>query len=237
MEGHDTPTFDEWVEYCFTRGEREFRDDPDLPAMSDPRASNRFHCMAPIVMAEYFIKLFESPGFVAERYTDDQVADGVWFIFGVSSGYFHDVFSEPVPEALQVRCMSSVLTMYTDLFDRVCCKHGADPEGPYADTLKVDGAVYMIWDMDCFEAPLYHPEKWPHLIDPAFAVLGGILAKCQTSSCLVSALHGLGHIRDHYPQRVKPIINRFLRHRHIGRRRIRSWLEVYAETAKNGCVQ
>jgi len=237
MENRQVPTFDEWVEYCFTRGYREFNRDSSLPESGDADTASRFLCLNPVALGEYLIALFEAPTFIADRYTDDQIGDAVWFLFGIASSYFHTIFSEQTPVTLQVKCMSSVLSMYTGVLDRVCCKRGSDPEGRYTNSLKVDIAVYMVWDMDSIEIPLCHPAGSPHLVSPAFEVLEGILTSCQTSTCLASALHGLGHIRDGHPQRVEHIISRFLAHRRLGRRRIRGWLQTYAELAKHGCVQ
>ncbi len=80
MENRQVPTFDEWVEYCFTRGYREFNRDPDLPESDDADTASRFLCLNPVTLGEYLIALFGAPTFIADRYTDDQIGDAVWFL-------------------------------------------------------------------------------------------------------------------------------------------------------------
>jgi hypothetical protein len=61
MIDQNTPSFDEWVEYCFTRGYREFKNDPDLPKPSDPRESHRFDHIDRLVITDYLIALLNRP--------------------------------------------------------------------------------------------------------------------------------------------------------------------------------
>ncbi len=76
------------------------------------------------------------------------------------------------------------------------------------------------------------PDQHPHLVEPGFGVLETVLAKCRTSSCLMSALHGLGHIQMENPRRVEQIIDEFL-----SKRQIPMWLHEYAMSARKGAVQ
>ena len=52
-------------------------------------------------------------------------------------------------------------------------------------------------------------------------------------ACLEGALHGLGHWQSIYPERVEPIVNRFLRDRND----LRLELVLYARRARYGGVQ
>jgi hypothetical protein len=233
MSDLPAPTFDEWVEYSFTHGHADFHAKPGSPDydVSESRAG-RFLVLRPEILARFVIRLFRAPAFIADRYDDDQIASAIWFLFGIASEYFHDLRSPAVPRDLQVECISSVATLYTDLFDLVCCRRGTDPEGDYTNESGVDGAVYMIWDMDYIEGAVIFPEKFPHLVEPGFHVLRTILDHCRTSSCQVSALHGLGHIYHDHPHRAEQMIDRFL-----GNRSVAAWVREYAQAARRGRVQ
>ncbi len=100
---------------------------------------------------------------------------------------------EGVSSDLQVRWMLSVITLYKDLFDQVCGCRGTDPHSNLTETSKVDGAVYMIWDMGGIEGSLC-AEDTPDLAEAGISVLETVLRECRTSACLISALHGIGHV-------------------------------------------
>ncbi|MFA9480387.1 hypothetical protein ACERK3_19115 [Phycisphaerales bacterium AB-hyl4] len=227
----DTPTFEEWVHYCFTQGYRDFHEDfkgSDHDACAE--RETRFLGFDSSVLADYIVRLFGNSDSLADGYTDDQIADGVWFIFGVASSYFH-VVRDKVDKPMQVACIKSVESLYLRLFDRICCKRGSDPDGDYINTLKVDIAVHMIWDMDCIEGAVMFKDQYPHLVQPGLMVLENIALKSRTSTCMMSALHGLGHIQHYHPQACKRIIDRFLK-----MRKAPDWVREYAVQACTGQV-
>jgi hypothetical protein len=98
------PTFDDWVSYSFTRGYAAFHGKAD----ADPHMER----ISPIVVTGYLTKLFESPGIVAERYSHDQIADAIWFIFGTGSEWFHKVRDKSVPRPAQRTCYRGLKTVY-----------------------------------------------------------------------------------------------------------------------------
>ncbi len=223
------PPFDQWVDYCFTLGQADFHSGWDGEIATE-RGRRFVYMDAPTIFA-YMTRLLESPGFIADRYSDKQIGDGTWFLFGVASCFFGEIWSNSVQKRDQVRCIDAILTMYTDLFDHVCCRRAADPNGKHSDNLDIDGAVYMIWDMDSVAASL-HDSHRPDLADAAFGVLEGVLNKCKMSTCIQSALHGLGHAHSWHPQRVERIVDAFL---DTGRGP--AWVREYALAARVGHVQ
>ena len=67
----ETHSFDEWLDYCFTRGIDDFNgrgSDSDSDA-ADARI-DRFEGYSPRV-GEHLLRLFESPEFLSGRFTDD----------------------------------------------------------------------------------------------------------------------------------------------------------------------
>ena len=105
----------------------------------------------------------------------------------------------------------------------------------------IDCAVYMIWDMDHIESSVMCPELWPHLVEPGIGVLETVLTKCRTSACLISALHGIGHIYGYLTRqghtektitaRLQSIVDSFLKNRSMP-----DWLREYALEAREGHV-
>lgn len=232
MEKHPAPSFDDWVEYCFTQGNADFHFRYGSPGYEEvEKRIEKFCDLDPIVLADYIAALFESHGFIAQRYSDEQIAEATWFLFGVASSYFSVLFSKAVPNETQVRCMELVATFYTDLFDLVCGKRGTDPDTDYTNSLSVDIAVCMIWEASRIGGAVMFPDRDLHLAESGFGVLKTVLEKCRTSSCLKSALHGLGHIQWENPDRVEQIIDDFLSNRQIP-----VWLHEYAMRAREGKV-
>jgi len=240
MNAAQPPSFDEWVTYCFTYGHGDFSGtSPDGEEAVAAREA-RFFGMNAALLTQYLTRLFEAPAFIADRYTDDQIAEATWFIFGCGSGYIGDMRSGAVPQELQARCMRSITTLYTDLFDRVCGRRGTDPDSELHHTVNLDMAVYMIWDMDHLEGAVMFPEKGPHLVEPGIEVLQNVLTRCRTSACLVSALHGIGHIycthnyngNKEIARRLRAMVDDF-----VSRRELPEWLAEYAAHAREGYVQ
>lgn len=231
METHQPPSFDEWVHYCVVQGYSDFSDS----SVHD----NRFLRIPLPLLAEYLTMLFESPAWLAERYTDADLGNFTSFVFGVASWYISLVRRGPLPHDVQTRCIDSIATLYTDLFDKVCGARGADPDTDLRELSEIDGAVYMIWDMDCLEGTVLFPHEHPHLVEPGINIIQTVLDRCRTSTCLISALHGAGHIvgfhsrsgNDAIVSRVQGIIDIFLR-----RRRAPEWVREYALDAREGMV-
>lgn len=231
MREQAPPSFDEWVEYCFTQGYADFRS-ADIEDEAYVAREERFLGLDPVLLAGYIVRLFRAPSFIADRYTDEQIGQATWFLFGVASEYFSELIAAGIPQDLQVECITSMATLYTDLFDRVCGRRGEDPDTDYCNALEVDGAVYMIWDMGSHVGAIMFPEKTEYLVQPGFDVLDAVLTRCRTSSCLISALHGLGHLKHYHPQRVEQVIDRFL-----ATRRPPAWVREYATQARTGYIQ
>jgi hypothetical protein len=226
------PTFDQWVTYCFTQGYHDVVGD----FSGDREARHARFLMADFeLLTAYLTQLFESPSFIAERFTDKQIAEATWFIFG--SGCICNMCDAAVPPSRQIRCVRSITTFYTDLLDRVCGRHGEDPDSDLRDIVELDGAVYMMWDMNFLAGLITLPEKGPHLVEPAIEILDNVLRRCRTSACRVSALHGIGHVYD--PGRDKAIAARLreIVDAFTDRETLPEWLNDYAAGARRGAVQ
>lgn len=223
--------FEDWVRYCFEVG----YDASEAEADIDPR----FETIEPVLLATRLNRLFLKPAFLAERYSDVDLAKGIWFIFGIASEYVRVALDPVVPVQLQQQWVSSLKSFYRDLLDRVCNDGGRRPDEDMYDTgrhtrpgcTNLDGAVYMIWDVNGLEGAAMSPGEG-HLVDPIFGVLESTL-DLRCSTCVISGLHGLNHLQEYHADRVTKIISKFL----TRRRGIPAWMKSYAECAACGTCQ
>ncbi|UYV14138.1 MAG: hypothetical protein NCW75_07555 [Phycisphaera sp.] len=222
---HET-TYEGWIEYAFTRGYAEF-----MHPQAGPRGANPYLEPEPATVARYMHRFCGEPPELETMFSDDQIGDGVWFLFGVGSGSWEDIRFSGIDPAMQARCVASVANLYTRCFDRLCCGHGTDPDQNFVDDLHLDGAVYMIWDMDQLQYLVHPIGELPHLAEPGLKVLETILHTCRTSTCLHSALHGLGHLHGELTPRIRTIIDGFLHARTPP-----PHLVEYARAARSGRV-
>jgi hypothetical protein len=242
------PTFEEWVEHCFHPGHfdpcREAEEAVrELSTLSmgavDEEYGNevsRMGTIPPIEQAAFMTRLFESPQLHMGTRSDHDLTRAIWFLFSMTeSDHLHRAFAKDVPEAQRIRLIRSIGTLYTELFERVCNRHGECPEKELYDTLRLDGAVYMMWDLGFEGLVLQDP-----LIDHSIEVLRTALMSCASSSCHMSALHGLGHAIWHFENytreqatadRLRPLI-----HDYLNARKRPEWLVEYAHQALTGVV-
>ncbi len=239
------PNFDAWVEYCFVHGHADFAgESKDPQAVIEAREAEFVDCIDAVTLTEHLIRLFESPSFIADRYSDAQIADAIWFVLG-SVDYFAAVGDEQmVPETLRDRCIKAVVTLFTDLFDPICMKKqnealeaGRDPSSWVGAGSHVEGAVFMAWEMNWF-GHVALPEGGPeHAFNRGVSVVESILMRCSSDACRLSALHAIGHAigyLDEESSRVKVlqgVVDRFLDER----KPPRSLIE-YASEARLGRV-
>jgi hypothetical protein len=229
------PSFHEWVRFCFGDA---IQTRPKSEASIHDRSRRYHHLDTPLLM-QYLTQLFEAPAWISREFSDFQVAQATWFIFGNESGYFERVRGANASKDEQIRCLRAIGTLYTDLYDRLCGRRGTDPDSELRNTVELDVAVYMIWDMDQLPATVLFPEKHPHLVEPAISVLEHTLLRCRTSTCRVSALHGIGHlVCRHDDQGDKSIAARLQRivDTFLERTDLRKWLRDYAVQAREGAV-
>ncbi|MCC5787104.1 MAG: hypothetical protein JJU33_10435 [Phycisphaerales bacterium] len=241
FEQYSRPAFHAWFKYCFTRGAEDFAGSIE----DQPRQSRRFEFVLtidPALLTKHMTKLFESPGMIAERFSDAQIAAGISFLFGIQSYCFYRVLDERVQEAARDRCIRSIVTLYTDLLDRVCGKGPKDAgfgKGKISEALEqfpaFDREIYGLWENDCSCYAVLPLEGPDDAFERGVWVFEEILTRCQTSACRISALYKLGNaicvLRRPKPRiaRLQAAIDRFLKESEPPR-----WLAQYARDARTG---
>lgn len=235
------PSFEVWVEGYFFRGLAP-ENSPFYVGFT-PSASAHRSCeewdgeIDTPLLAEYMIRLFEAPGFIADRLTDDEIAACIWSFFGGECHLFSELRRGGIEPEVLARCLRAIATMYTDFFDRVCGDRGRRPDEDLGS--RVDSAVYMIWDMGQLEHAV--TSDWPGgpYTETGFTVLEAGLLRCRTAACRMSALHGIGHLLmqtacsadSSIRERLRGLVDRFLNEKQPP-----EWLASYAREARSGCV-
>jgi hypothetical protein len=173
-------------------------------------------------------ELFSSAGRLVEKYSTEQINEGLWFLSGGRSDLPYELYNTEVDEALRVTCAGSVRRLFTDLFAPFCQKVLATEE---ESAEPLNSICYMWWDNFVGWGRPESPQG--RVID---SVLLGVMRENLDSAnvaCVESGLHGLGHWQISYPDQVKSTIDLFLRKR----RNISAPLKQYALHARSGHVQ
>ena len=189
--------FGQWVESVF---QHEFRDpswwrDEGASLPLAPEAD-------PIHALDLLTRLFETPSGL-DRYTNPQVAQGLWFLFDSTCSEYMALLRNPqlaLPSRL--RCIAAIFTLNRDLFAVRCPPELDDPNEHSLST-----TCYMLWDLS--EALEPKPDE-PAIDQACMETLTKILA-IKHPVCQQSALHGLGHWAGSYQRRVEQIVDAFLR--------------------------
>lgn len=216
-----TGTYEEWVAHIFDHpvGEREWHWEDDAPywKADDPTT------------AEFLGRMFKESGKLPDRYSDKQISIGLNYLLdaGKSEDFFA-LLDNKVAWDVRRDGLQAIRNVFSDLFAKRCTEHLCHLDEPGAGEL--NGICYMWWDI----APVYGKP-----VEPACAERDALLLqvmadtlKLNSEACRESALHGLGHWHDEYPEEVKGVIHDFI----WKNRKIRDPLRNYAYAAMNGDV-
>lgn len=209
-ERGESPSFDDWIRHCFDHpvppGEVGWYLDSKEPECDLPDAT----------IVEYLTRLFSAPLSELERYSDEQIRQGLWYIVGFSDTC-RALQDLTIDEARRVACIESMGRLFSELFLPRCTNvlSTSSPSGMRFDGRWHKGAIsplndvcYMWWDLLPLCGSPGQPE-WRRCDDAVFGVLEGTL-ELPSAACQESALHGLGHWAIEYPERVATIVHRYL---------------------------
>lgn len=195
----------------------------------------------------HMTRLFSAPREPISDYSLAQVSQGYEFLGGACWGCACTLTDLRLPEPDRVACVRAMETLYRELFAGHCApalSHVRYSENP------LNGVCYMWWDMlpwgdyedlgrpteDDAELGAFDwrvvPEKLVRFRLLHAAMLDALreILRIDHRACRDGALHGLGHLQEHYPREVSQIVREFL-----GRERSLSEdLVAYAEAAAEG---
>jgi len=133
-----------------------------------------------------------------------------------------------VPWPQRQRCLRAMVPLYAQIFNARCTPALGHLEEQPANPLNL--VCYMWWDILPVAGQPEMPARRP-FDDECLQVMAATLA-LPNEACQESALHGLGHWANAYPQPVAAIINAYLKREG----EIRAPLKAYGQAALSGCV-
>jgi hypothetical protein len=134
-------TFQQQVQYIFDRpvSDEQWYDTP--AAGPDP-----FEGEQPLLIFEFLEKLLQSPATVLSTYSDDQVAQGLDFIFNSSSSnYCHQFKLAPVDLARKLAVLQNLFLLFRDVLNPRCM--GNLSAGAQRTWSQLNDFCYMFWDI------------------------------------------------------------------------------------------
>jgi hypothetical protein len=164
-----------------------------------------------------------------------RIGQAVWYLASEEYGELGVLRHDRVKRETRERTALAIALLFENLLARVCrpeLSHLAKKDEP-SDWANM--ACYMFWDI-CPIGPRFRD------LDVGEPRTGALDAACLTAmektlaiphlACQEGALHGLGHWRRDYPERVDAIVDAFL----ARSRRLPKELVAYAKEARTGQV-
>lgn len=138
------------------------------------------------------------------RFSDDQVADGLKYIFNpLFSDYVHALSDHDVPLTKRVDAIVAAKILYKDCLEPRCAPCLSNLDQPGANGL--NSFAYMWWDIPSL---IYTNKDIPEVVSAIIGVFDYVL-RSSNEACVESALHGLGHGVYRWPDLVRPSIDHF----------------------------
>ncbi len=181
------------VEYDRWRDEL-FGHPPDSDHFSLDR-SDEFHDVEPDQAFDFIDRILLDTE-VHQLFTQEQLGNGINTIYNHCYSSFPDLYTIECDEDRRMIGISNLINLYRNFFERYCT---ASVVG--VGTTEADGSMgsicYMFWDIFI----LYPGNATPKMQLAAIGVMESVLKSCN-ESCLVSAIHGLGHWASGMPEAV-----------------------------------
>lgn len=187
----------------------------------------------PLTAFEFIEALCEAPGKHLAAYSDDQLGQGLNFIFNNScSNLTHGFKVAPVSFERKEAALRSLFHLFRDVMAVRCTPQQA--AGRQEKSTPLNGICYMFWDV----TPL--SGQWSEVTKAerraCYEAVAWVMQQCLSSpnvAVVESGLHGLGHMAFEYPGVAIPIIDAYL-DRNKGRQ---DTLTNYARAARTGMIQ
>lgn len=217
-------SYEQWIDYVFDHAvpfyEQAWYLEPDADWW-DPR---------PEQAIAYLTRLFNDPGPLADGFADSQIVQGLYYL--VSSGassHCVALTNEAVPIHQRLSCIHAMLSLFIKLFEPRCRPLLSHLDE--AGDSELNRVCYMWWDVMPLAA-LAKPSDPDLIHDACLAVMRSTLA-LPNPACQESALHGLGHWAQAYPEFTAAAIDGYL----AANSKLRPELVRYAQAARSGCIQ
>jgi hypothetical protein len=179
-------SFDEFVTFLFDRDWP-----PTTVAKFDPWYYHTEVVYPPDLICGYYVRLFQQPQFLLERFSKLQLEEGFWAIQvdNLDCSASQIIWRPNLPFAAREECVRTMADLFRNFFA----------------TEALDSSVQMWWDSLCYDWHCGNRKRErggedEQMQDVIFQTLTAILA-LDSSICQKAALHGLGHL--HPPRNGK----------------------------------
>ena len=216
-------SYEEWIDYVFDRTDLP----SDQPWYFDHKAD--WWNPRPEQAVAYLTRLFDNPEPSLDRFVDNQVGRGFHYLVDNSiSNHCVALSDNGIPIDQRVKCIYAMLSLFIRIFEPRCLPILSHLDEPRGNSL--NGVCYMWWDVMPLAA-MSKPRNPDPIHDACLAVMRSTLA-LPNPACQESALHGLGHWADVYPEFTAATIDAYL----AANPKLRPELVGYAKAARSGCV-
>lgn len=201
--------------------------------VGDDGEADPFKDEDPLTAFEFIETLCEAPGKHLAAYSDDQIGQGLNFIFNNScSNLTHGFKAAPVSFERKEAALRSLFHLFRDVMAVRCSPQQA--VGRQEKSAPLNHICYMFWD----ETPL--SGQWNEVTKAErrayYEAVAWVMQQCLSSpnpAVVESGLHGLGHMVFDYPSVAAPILDAYL-DQNKGRPNA---LINYARAARTGMIQ
>jgi hypothetical protein len=249
-------TYEAWLNYVF---DHPVSEDSSDAWYWNTDSSVWDESARPHTTVRYLTWLFEDPSRWLQPFSDAQVAHGLSYLIDGSSDHMFPLMDPVVPWADRQRCIRAMYVVFERVFAprcTPCLSHVRTARDPSVNPL--NEVCYMWWDicqlrghfgpaqaedfvLDTEELVNAGPGVDPFaadLEDAIFYVLRRTL-ELESVTCQEAVLHGLGHRKHKFSERVASIVDEYLQNR------FPTWpedelaqnLRGYALAARSGRVQ
>jgi hypothetical protein len=218
-------TFAQWLKYIFDHPD----DDRDWHFHIDDDEQWRDTFNTPILTPNYVTRLFENITNATAPYSDAQIAHGLWFIASPNSDVLSCAVYENLDPLENQRILNLSYNLFEQLFAKRCTPHLSHLHRASTPTQvnPLNMTCYMWWDLGWIT-----PQPGNLISEVSLSIMERTLG-INSIACQESALHGLGHWKFKYPERVIRIIDQFLKRETD----LYPDLKRYALNARTGVIQ
>jgi hypothetical protein len=177
----------------------------------------------------HLTRLSAESGDWSRRFSDEQLGQGLWFIFHDINDNLLALYDAKVPLGDRIDCILTIPQLYFGPFASCASRLDSPPDqSPW----ELNETCFMLWDIAEFHNPWRDQILDRSLDEACLSAMRSILS-IPRIACQESALHGLNHWRARYPARVSSVIDEFLARGHG----LTPSLAEYARLAREGKAQ
>ena len=211
--------FEAWTKWIFDHPvtEREWWFD-----IADVEEGGRWLDRPTWRVVRFMTRPFEDPAPCLAPYSDDQIDQGLWFIFHeANSAHIRSLTDGRVSYAVRLRCLRAIVALHERLFVPRCAEvlnHFREPE---PGAIPLNSICYMLWDL-VYEATRVGPLEWDSrgarwrkpstnakFDGQMLGALQRVLAMPH-KACQEAAIHGLWHFQRGHPGKASAIIDEYV---------------------------